>query len=299
MRLPEPYLKLSERPKAVMSAGINKDRPLVLVGAGKMGGAMLQSWLTKGMAEKAVHVIDPGLNDSQRQELRAQGVVVHDGAQDVPTPGLLVLAVKPQMMEKVLSGLTVFSGRSDATGMIVLSVAAGITIATLTDTFGDEALVIRSMPNTPALVGRGVTGLFASRELNPSQKNFIAELLEAIGKSVWVDSEDDINAVTAVSGSGPAYVFHLVEAMADAGVALGLSEDVAMILARETVSGAGELLHQSSDTAETLRINVTSPNGTTAAGLDVLMAPDGLPPLVEKTVRAAHKRAVELGKVDT
>jgi len=269
----------------------------VLVGAGKMGGAMLQGWLSKGLAEGAMHVIDPGLNDNQRAELLGQGVVVHDSADDVPTPGLLMLAVKPQMMGKVLPGLAGFSDRSDATGMIVLSVAAGITIATLTKTFGNEALVIRSMPNTPALVGRGVTGLFPSREMTPPQKDFIAELLEAIGKAVWVDSEEAINAVTAVSGSGPAYVFHLVEAMAQAGVALGLPEDVAMILARETVSGAGELLHQSSDSAETLRVNVTSPKGTTAAGLDVLMASDGLPPLIEKTVRAAHKRAIELGKV--
>ncbi|MGJ8531117.1 MAG: pyrroline-5-carboxylate reductase [Alphaproteobacteria bacterium] len=280
-----------------MSVGIDKDRPLVLVGAGKMGGAMLRGWLSKGLAEGAVHVIDPGLNESQRAELQGQGVIVHDRADDVPTPGLLMLAVKPQMMGKVLPGLAGFSDRSDATGMIVLSVAAGITIATLTKTFGNEALVIRSMPNTPALVGRGVTGLFPSREMTPQQKEFIAKLLEAIGKAVWVDSEEAINAVTAVSGSGPAYVFHLVEAMAQAGKALGLPEDVAMILARETVSGAGELLHQSSDSAETLRVNVTSPKGTTAAGLDVLMASDGLPPLIEETVRAAHKRAIELGKV--
>lgn len=280
-----------------MSVGITKDRPLVLVGAGKMGGAMLQGWLSKGLADGAVHVIDPGLHETQQAELQAQGVVVHSGPDDVPTPGLLVLAVKPQMMEKVLPSLAGFSDRSDATGMIVLSVAAGITIATLTKTFGNEALVIRSMPNTPALVGRGVTGLFPSREMTPPQKDFIAELLEAIGKAVWVGSEDDINTVTAVSGSGPAYVFHLVEAMAQAGMALGLPEDVAMTLARETVSGAGELLNQSPDTAETLRVNVTSSKGTTAAGLDVLMASDGLPPLIEKTVRAAHKRAIELGKV--
>lgn len=279
-----------------MSAGISRERPLVLVGAGKMGGAMLQGWLANGLAEGAVHVIDPGLDDSQTTELEAQGVVVHSGPDDVPTPGLLMLAVKPQMMDKVLPGLAGFADRRDASGMIVLSVAAGITIATLARTFGADALVIRSMPNTPALVGRGVTGLYPSRDLTAPQKSFIAELLEAIGKVVWVNSEAEIDAVTAVSGSGPAYVFHLVETMTQAGMALGLSEDVAMTLARETVAGAGELLHQSAETAETLRVNVTSPNGTTAAGLDVLMAPDGLAPLVEKTVRAAHRRAIELGK---
>ncbi len=279
-----------------MSAGISRERPLVLVGAGKMGGAMLQGWLASGLADGAVHVIDPGLNDSQTAELEAQGVVVHSGPEDVPTPGLLMLAIKPQMMDKVLPGLAGFADRPDASGMIVLSVAAGITIATLARTFGTDALVIRSMPNTPALVGRGVTGLFPSRDLTAPQKSFIAELLEAIGKVVWVNSEAEIDAVTAVSGSGPAYVFHLVETMTQAGMALGLSEDVAMTLARETVAGAGELLHQSAETAETLRINVTSPNGTTAAGLDVLMAADGLAPLIEETVRAAHRRAIELGK---
>lgn len=279
-----------------MSAGITRDRPLVLVGAGKMGGAMLQGWLSKGLAEGAVHVIDPGLTGSQQEELRSQGVMVHSAPEDVPTPGLLMLAIKPQLMEKVLPGLAGFASRTDASGMIVLSVAAGITIATLTKTFGNEALVIRSMPNTPALIGRGVTGLYPSRDMTQQQQSFIAELLGAIGKVVWVDNEDDIDVVTALSGSGPAYVFHLVEAMAQAGKALGLSEDVAMILARETVSGSGELLNQSLDAAETLRVNVTSPNGTTAAGLNVLMAPDGLQPLIKKTVQAAHQRAIELGK---
>lgn len=279
-----------------MSAGISRERPLVLVGAGKMGGAMLQGWLANGLADGAVHVIDPGLDERQSAELEAQGVVVHGGPDDVPTPGLLMLAVKPQMMDKVLPGLAGFADRPDAADMIVLSVAAGITIETLARAFGPKPLVIRSMPNTPALVGRGVTGLYPSRDLTAPQKSFIAELLEAIGKVVWVNSEAEIDIVTAVSGSGPAYVFHLVETMMQAGIALGLSEDVAMTLARETVAGAGELLHQSSETAETLRINVTSPNGTTAAGLDVLMAADGLAPLIEETVRAAHRRAIELGR---
>jgi pyrroline-5-carboxylate reductase len=279
-----------------MSAGISRERPLVLVGAGKMGGAMLQGWLANGLADGAVHVIDPGLDERQTAELEAQGVVVHGGPHDVPTPGLLMLAVKPQMMDKVLPGLAEFADRPDAADMIVLSVAAGITIETLARAFGPKALVIRSMPNTPALVGRGVTGLYPSRDLTAPQKSFIAELLEAIGKVVWVNSEAEIDIVTAVSGSGPAYVFHLVETMMQAGIALGLSEDVAMTLARETVAGAGELLHQSSETAETLRVNVTSPNGTTAAGLDVLMAADGLAPLIEETVRAAHRRAIELGR---
>lgn len=279
-----------------MSFSVSKERPLVLVGAGKMGGAMLQGWLAKGLPDGAVHVLDPGLDEAQRDGLRSQGVAVHDAPDEVPTPALLMLAVKPQMMAKVLPGLSAFAARSDAPDMIVLSVAAGTTIDTLAGTFGGDALLIRAMPNTPALVGRGVTALFPAHPLSDDRKAFIADLMTAIGTTVWVDSEAAINAVTAVSGSGPAYVFHLVEAMAAAGKKLGLPEDVAMILARETVSGAGELLHQSSDSAETLRVNVTSPKGTTAAGLEVLMADDGLPALIEQTIRAAHRRAIELGR---
>lgn len=279
-----------------MSFSVSKERPLVLVGAGKMGDAMLQGWLAKGLPDGAVHVLDPGLDEAQRDKLRSQGVAVHDAPDEVPTPALLILAVKPQMMAKVLPGLSAFAARSDAPDMIVLSVAAGTTIDTLAGTFGSDALLIRAMPNTPALVGRGVTALFPAHPLSDDRKAFIADLMTAIGTTVWVDSEAAIDAVTAVSGSGPAYVFHLVEAMAAAGKKLGLPEDVAMILARETVSGAGELLHQSSDSAETLRVNVTSPKGTTAAGLEVLMADDGLPALIEQTIRAAHRRAIELGR---
>ncbi|MEP0519413.1 MAG: pyrroline-5-carboxylate reductase [Hyphomicrobiales bacterium] len=279
-----------------MSVAISKARPLVLVGAGKMGGAMLQGWLESGLPEGSVHVIDPGLDERQRTDLEARGVVVHAVADDVPTPLLLMLAIKPQMMSSVLPGLAGFAKRENAHDMMVLSVAAGTTVATLSSAFGSQVLIIRAMPNTPALVGRGVTALYPAATLLDEQKSFVAELLAAIGIVVWVDNEAAIDAVTAVSGSGPAYVFHMVEAMAAAAEKQGLPADVAMILARETVVGSGELLHQSADPAATLRKNVTSPNGTTAAGLGVLMADDGLGPLVEKTVRAAHDRAIELGK---
>lgn len=279
-----------------MSVAISAERPLVLVGAGKMGGAMLEGWLKSGLPEGSVHVIDPGLNEIQRADLQARGVVVHAVSDNVPTPLLLMLAIKPQMMTAVLPGLAEFAKRPNAPDMMVLSVAAGTTVTTLSSAFGPQTLMIRAMPNTPALVGRGVTALYPASELSAAQKTFVAELLAAIGIVVWVDNEAAIDAVTAVSGSGPAYVFHMVEAMAAAAEKQGLPTDVAMILARETVAGSGELLHQSKDAAATLRKNVTSPNGTTAAGLDVLMAEDGLGPLMEKTVRAAHDRAIELGK---
>lgn len=279
-----------------MAVSISKDRPLVLVGAGKMGGAMLEGWLASGLPEGSVHVIDPGLNETQQSELRARGVVVHATPDAVPTPLLLMLAIKPQMMSAVLPSLAGLSKRSDAADMLVLSVAAGTTVATISAAFGSQTLIIRAMPNTPALVGRGVTALYPASALLEEQKTFVAALLAAIGIVVWVDDEAAIDAVTAVSGSGPAYVFHMVEAMAAAAEKQGLPADVAMTLARETVAGSGELLHQSKDTAETLRKNVTSPNGTTAAGLEVLMAAGGLPDVMEKTVRAAHDRAIELGK---
>lgn len=279
-----------------MTVSISKDRPLVLVGAGKMGGAMLEGWLASGLPDGAVHVIDPGLDQTQQTELQSRGIVVHTTPDDVPTPLLLMLAIKPQMMAAVLPSLSSFSKRADAADMMVLSIAAGTTVTTLASAFGTDALIIRAMPNTPALVGRGVTALYPAAKLSDGQKTFVAELLAAIGIVVWVDNEAAIDAVTAVSGSGPAYVFHMVEALAAAAEKQGLPADIAMILARETVTGSGELLHQSDDLAATLRKNVTSPNGTTAAGLSVLMAVDGLPSLMEKTVKAAHDRAIELGK---
>lgn len=279
-----------------MTVTISKDRPLVLVGAGKMGGAMLDGWLSSGLPEGAVHVVDPGLDQAQQADLRSRGVVVHAEPDAVPTPMLLMLAIKPQMMAVVLPSLSSFANRADATDMMVLSIAAGTTIATLSSAFGPNASVIRAMPNTPALVGRGVTALYPASKLSDGQKTFVAELLASIGTVVWVDNEAAIDAVTAVSGSGPAYIFHMVEALAAAAEKQGLPADIAMILARETVTGSGELLHQSDELAETLRKNVTSPNGTTAAGLGVLMAPDGLSSLMEATVKAAHVRAIELGK---
>lgn len=289
-------LRLLERLEARVTLSISKDRPLVLVGAGKMGGAMLEGWLASGLPEDSIHVVDPGLDATQKSDFASRGVIVHSTVEAVPTPLLLLLAIKPQMMSAVLPGLGIFSKRADADNMLVLSVAAGTTVATMQAAFGEGPSIIRAMPNTPALVGRGVTALYTSKVLPDDRKDFVANLLKVIGTVVWVENEPDIDAVTAVSGSGPAYVFHLVEAMAAAAEMHGLPANIAMILARETVSGAGELLHQSSESTATLRKNVTSPNGTTAAGLSVLMADNGLGLLMANTVRAAHDRAIELGK---
>jgi pyrroline-5-carboxylate reductase len=205
------------------------------------------------------------------------------------TAKVIVVAVKPQVIADVLPGLRPMIGRDS----IVLSIAAGATLANLKAGLGDAAIV-RSIPNTPAQVGRGVTAAIANARAGRAARKLVGELLEAVGDVVWVEKEALIDAATAVSGSGPAYVFHMVEALAAAGVAAGFDKDSATRLARGTVVGAAELLHQSDLSAETLRQNVTSPKGTTAAALKILMGRSGLTPLMKKAVAAARKRSREL-----
>jgi pyrroline-5-carboxylate reductase len=263
--------------------------PVVLIGAGNMGGAMLSGWLKSGVPGSAVIVVDPGPSAAM------MSIIAEAGATHVTTvpadlkAGVLFLAVKPQVMEAVLP--TVKSTVGPQT--VVVSVAAGKTLAFLENHLG-EAAMVRAMPNTPAMVGRGVTGAFANARVSDEQRNGVNALLRVSGPVEWVPVESDIDSVTALSGSGPAYVFYLVECMAEAGRKLGLQADLAMRLARETVAGAGELLHQSPDDASRLRQNVTSPGGTTAAALSVLMAEEGMQPLFDKALEAARKRAEEL-----
>lgn len=276
--------------------GITPTRPLVLIGAGKMGGAMLDGWLANGLDPAAILVVDPGLDTDIRTRLQAVGVSVVEPDDTLPTPSVLLLAVKPQMMVSVLPAFAGLGARSEASSMLVISVAAGTTIATLEQAFGAAPSLLRAMPNTPALVGQGAIGIYASKPLPPVQSTLVSGLMDAIGKSVFVARETDIDAVTALSGSGPAYVFHLVEALAEAGEAEGLDAPTAMALARQTIVGAGALLSASPETASQLRINVTSPKGTTEAGLAVLIAQDGLRPLIRATVAAARNRAIALGK---
>lgn len=263
--------------------------PLVLVGAGNMGGAMLTGWLKKGVPGSQVIVVDPRPSDAMRTTIAEAGALHSESAPEGVTAGILFVAVKPQLMDSVLPALKSLVGPST----VVVSIAAGTTISTFTSYFGDVAAV-RAMPNTPAMVGRGVTGAYANAAVTPALKSVVDGLLKVSGPVEWVDAESDIDAVTAVSGSGPAYVFYLVECMAEAGRKAGLPADVAMRLARETVAGAGELLHQATEEASRLRQNVTSPGGTTAAALSVLMADDGMQPLLDKAVAAAKKRAEEL-----
>jgi len=263
--------------------------PVVLVGAGNMGGALMRGWLASGLSARDVIVIDPSLRPAMAEFVAGHGVRHETSVPRGVTAGVLLLAIKPQMMPDVLPSLKSVVGPET----VVVSIAAGTPVSAITHGLGAEAIV-RAMPNTPAMVGRGITGAFANAAVTRQQRETVDRLLSVSGPVEWLEDEALIDAVTAVSGSGPAYVFLLVECMAEAGRLGGLPADLAMRLARSTVSGAGEMLHQSSDAAETLRKNVTSPGGTTAAALSVLMAERGLQPLMTEAVAAAKKRAQEL-----
>ncbi|NTF08070.1 pyrroline-5-carboxylate reductase [Agrobacterium rubi] len=263
--------------------------PLVLIGAGNMGGALLSGWLKKGVTGSSIIVIDPGPSDAMKSVIAEAGATHVTEAPKDTIAGILFLAIKPQLMDVVLPSLRSLVGPQT----VVVSIAAGTTLSGIEAHLGKNAS-IRAMPNTPAMVGRGVTGAYANTSVNEPQRALVETLLKVSGPVEWVATEADIDAVTAVSGSGPAYVFYLVECMAEAGRKLGLPADLAMRLARETVAGAGELLHQSPEEASRLRKNVTSPGGTTAAALSVLMADDGMQPLFDKAIAAAQKRANEL-----
>jgi pyrroline-5-carboxylate reductase len=262
---------------------------VVLVGAGNMGGAMLTGWLKHGVAGRDLTVIDPSPSTAMMALMADAGVIHCTAAPENLIADVLFLAVKPQVMQAVLPPLKRLIGSQT----VVVTVAAGKTLDFLETHLGQAAMV-RAMPNTPAMVGRGITGAFANGRVNQKQLQTVTDLLKVSGPVEWVSAESDIDAVTAVSGSGPAYVFYLVECMAEAGRKLGLPEDVAMRLARATVAGAGEMLHQSPDEAAVLRRNVTSPGGTTAAALAVLMAENGMQTLFDVAIEAARKRAEDL-----
>lgn len=272
---------------------ITNERPVLLVGAGKMGGAMLTGWLKDGRDGAHFVVLDPVLADDMAQLVSTYGVRHAMTLPDDLIPSIVILAVKPQMMEAVLPGL---AKSGDLSSCVFVSVAAGTSVSTFQSHFGDDAAIVRAMPNTPSQVGRGITIGYATPSVKQAQRTNVADLLDVTGGFDWVDEETLIDAVTAVSGSGPAYVFHLVEALASAAEQAGLAPDLALRLARATVEGAGELLYQSDLEAATLRQNVTSPGGTTQAALEVLMGEDGLTPLMTKAVAAAKARAEELGQ---
>lgn len=261
---------------------------LLLAGAGKMGGAMLKAWLGQGYDPGKIAVIDPHPSPDLLALARARGFALRPPARP---PEILVLAMKPQSLDEAAPALASFA----PPGTLIISILAGKTIANIAARLPRAQAIIRAMPNLPASVGRGITVLAASPAVTPAQRAAAESLLAATGGIEWLAREELIDAATAISGSGPAYVFYLAECLARAAAALGLPESVAARLARATVEGAGELLFQSPETEPAqLRANVTSPGGTTAAALEVLMAPDGLLPLIERTARAAQRRAGEL-----
>ncbi|MFT9257337.1 MAG: pyrroline-5-carboxylate reductase [Acetobacter sp.] len=259
---------------------------ILLVGSGKMGGAMLEGWLAQGLAPSVIV-------DRHRDTLPAPHRIVR-AIEDVPadfTPDVIVLAVKPQKADPALHSL---AARFPAATL--LSVMAGRSIASLKAVYGagTGVVIVRAMPNTPSLLGAGMSGLYAPPEATPEHKRHCESLLRAVGETVWVDAEGLIDSVTGISGSGPAYVFLLTELLTKAGVEQGLPEDTARILARETIYGAGRMLHTLPTDAAELRRNVTSPGGTTAAALAVLMADDAWPATTSAAVAAAVTRAKEL-----
>jgi pyrroline-5-carboxylate reductase len=260
---------------------------IALAGAGKMGGAMLTGWLAGGLGASRVIVVEPSPSDDIKA-LAGKGMRLNP--KDAGIAETLVIAVKPQTFGEAGPVLKSLVGPST----LVVSIMAGITIAGIEKVCG--GMVVRAMPNTPAAIGRGITVAVSAKNVSTAQRATADALLRAIGAVEWVEDEDLMDAVTAVSGSGPAYVFLLAEELARAGVEAGLPAELATRLARETVAGSGELLHRSDLPSATLRQNVTSPGGTTAAALDVLMAKDGLQPLMIRAIAAATKRSKELAK---
>lgn len=273
-----------------MSLEAINQRGLVLLGCGKMGTAMLEGWLVSGVKPASVTIIDPYPSD-RLVALQADGLRLNV---DLPaSPAICILAVKPQMMGEALPQITALGNGAT----VFLSIAAGTPIATFEGILGAQTPIIRAMPNTPAAVGRGITALIGNALIDDTAMAMAESLLQAVGQTVQLDSEGQMDAVTAVSGSGPAYVFHLIETLAAAGVAEGLPADMAMLLAKATVGGAGELAERAEEDPSTLRVNVTSPGGTTAAALRVLMDEDrGFPALLREAVKASADRSRELGR---
>ncbi len=265
-------------------------RGLVLLGCGKMGSAMLQGWLAQGLPAASVWINDPHPSDW------VQGLVP-DGLHlnvDLPaSPAIVLVAVKPQMMAEALPSLTPLGNGTT----LFITVAAGTPMSFYETTLGAQTPVVRAMPNTPAAVGRGITALIGNANTGDGEIALAEGLLQAVGQTVRLDNEAQIDAVTGVSGSGPAYVFHLIETLAAAGVAEGLAPDLAMRLAKATVGGAGHLAEMADEDPAQLRMNVTSPQGTTAAALEVLMDADtGFPALLKRAVKASADRSRELSK---
>ena len=265
---------------------------LLLVGCGKMGSALLQGWLNAGLEAAQFFVQEPN-PDGALADLGVH-LNVDTGALQEAAPSVIILAIKPQLAVDVLPSIALLA----APETLVISLMAGVSINTMSDLLGGEAAFVRTMPNTPAAIGAGMTALYASSGTQEDQKAAAEALLAAVGQTVWLDTEKALDAVTAISGSGPAYLFHMVEALAAAGVNLGLQQDMAAQLAMQTIIGSASMLREDEADPRQLRVNVTSPGGTTEAALDVLMGDSGgLVDLMRRATQAAAARAGELAKI--
>jgi len=264
--------------------------PILLAGAGRMGGALLKGWIERGI--RPLFVVEPNPSLSLRRLATSGSISLHKNPEEVSAPlRAVVIALKPQVLRSEAEKLRPIA----RSGALMISIAAGTTIRSLKHAWGKNARVIRAMPNTPGAIGRGISALYAPAGIRAADRKLAQNLLAALGDTLWVNRESLIDSVTAVSGSGPAYVFLLVEALAEAARAEGLSKSAADRLARATIAGAGALLDADQRAAAELRKDVTSPGGTTEAALRVLAASDGLKPLIARAVHAARKRAAELG----
>lgn len=265
----------------------------LLVGCGNMGRAMLGGWIETNIKPHDILVIDPSPDNLEKAAKLGCRVISSPLLIDeVYQPDVIVLAVKPQVMEDVIPTYKKFSDK----GALIITIAAGTRVALYEKYFGKKAAIIRTMPNTPAAIRRGMMVSYANENVTHEQKSICDILMNAIGTTAWIEDEATMDAVIGLSGSGPAYIFHMIEAMIEAGMKAGLTEKMATLLAKTTVAGAGELALASTENVVQLRKNVTSPKGTTAAGLEVLMAKDGLTDLMIRTVDAGKKRSIELGK---
>ncbi len=269
-----------------------RDNPVVIVGAGNMGGAIAEALAASGGAEQLL-LVDPAPNQALHAALASKGARFATDASAVrgTSPAVIVLAVKPQLMAQVASAYAPFSASA-----LFISIAAGTTLASLDAWLGHPSALVRCMPNLPASIGKGITAGVSMPGTSSESRTLAERVLGTVGDFIWLDDERQLDAVTAVSGSGPAYVFHLVESLTAAAIRQGLSADVASFLARRTVEGAGALLEQSNRSAAELRKSVTSPGGTTEAALKVLMDGNRLEELISKAVAEATRRATELSK---
>jgi len=255
-----------------------------------MGGALLKGWLKRGV--KSITVVEPKPSAELARLARAKKIALFAAPSAVKRkPSVCVVAIKPQILKGEARALASFA----EAGALMISIAAGTSVAALTAAWGKKSRIIRAMPNTPGAIGHGITGIYAAKGVTASDKKRGVSLLSALGQTEWVAKEALIDSVTAVSGSGPAYLFLMTEVLTEAGMAEGLPRAQAETFARATVAGAGALLAADKSPASALREAVTSPGGTTAAALAVLMADDGLAQLMKRAVRAAKKRAEELG----